>query len=156
MQTVTTTAKEHAAPESAFALAIEVLRERVSGLSREDQDDLYELLPYLLGGDKEERESASAAVGEILGQKTGTVSRVKMDEAPSASLKKWMDHVGDRLREARKTAGLTQGQLAEESGIPQSYISRLERGEHSPTAITREKLERALKIPGSELGFSVE
>lgn len=33
----------------------------------------------------------------------------------------------ERLREIRKAAGLTQDELAEKSGVPQSSISRLEK-----------------------------
>lgn len=148
MQTIT---KEQASPESAVILAISVLRERVSSLSRTDQDDFYELLPYLLGGDQEEHESARAAVEEILGQEPGMVSRARLDSPPSALLQKWMNDVGRRLHKARKSAGLTQMELAEKSGIPQSYLSRLERGEHTPNAMTIEKIGRALNVPVAEL-----
>lgn len=33
------------------------------------------------------------------------------------------------LRESRQASGLTQGQLAERLGKPQSYVSKVERGE---------------------------
>ena len=36
--------------------------------------------------------------------------------------------LGDRLRKARKAAGLTQKILEERSGIPQTSISRIESG----------------------------
>lgn len=58
---------------------------------------------------------------------------------------------GERLREARKGAGLTQTQLERLSGISQSMISALEKGERpSPSVETVLALERALGlVPGT-------
>lgn len=50
------------------------------------------------------------------------------------------------IREAREAAGLTQAELSQQSGLPQSHISRLEQGKHSPTARTLEKIATALKL----------
>lgn len=44
------------------------------------------------------------------------------------------------LREARRRAGLTQQQLAEKAGIPQSSVARIERGTVVPRVDTLEKL----------------
>ena len=44
---------------------------------------------------------------------------------------------------ARRRAGLSQRELARKSGIPQSSISRIERGLISPTVDTLERLIRA-------------
>lgn len=142
--------------ESAFALAITVLRDRVSSLTPEDKDDLYELLPFLLGDDEEARESAQVAVREILDQKKLTISRDRMENPPGGKLQKWLDFVSDRLRQARKDSDLTQEELAEASGIPQSYISRLERGRHSPSSKTLETLAKALNVPVSMFDPSAE
>jgi len=38
-------------------------------------------------------------------------------------------YIGQRVRSARKAAGLTQKELAEKVGIRQSTISELEKGE---------------------------
>jgi transcriptional regulator with XRE-family HTH domain len=38
-------------------------------------------------------------------------------------------HMLERLREARKAAGLTQAQVAERLGKQQSYVSKVESGE---------------------------
>lgn len=48
--------------------------------------------------------------------------------------------LGERLKWARKNAGLSQGELEELVGLPQSVISRLERG---LTAETRKIVELA-------------
>lgn len=52
-----------------------------------------------------------------------------------------------RINQARRAAGLSQRQLAERAGIPQSAIARMERGHQMPRADT---LERLLKACGFE------
>lgn len=53
--------------------------------------------------------------------------------------------LGDFLRKRRKMAGLSQPKLAALTGIPQTYISRIERGEVGlPQRATREKFHAAL------------
>lgn len=50
--------------------------------------------------------------------------------------------VGHVVREARKRAGLSQGQLAKRAGTAQSAISRIECDRISPTVDTLDKLVR--------------
>jgi DNA-binding XRE family transcriptional regulator len=130
--------------DEAFALAISVLRERVLSLPPDDRDDLYELLPSLLGDDEEERMSAQRAAREILAQAPGRLRPLELPIHPAESLRSWVDFVSRQIREHRTRAGLTQEALAEKSGLPQSHISRLESGQHSPTAKTLEKIAVAL------------
>jgi transcriptional regulator with XRE-family HTH domain len=52
------------------------------------------------------------------------------------------------VRNARKSAGLTQAELAERAGVAQSVIARLERGGGNPTF---ETLERVLHAAGHRL-----
>ena len=132
--------------QNSFALAIAVLRERIHLLCREDQNDLYELLPMLLGDDEEERESAARAVKEIFDQRPGKIGPMELPPQPGKSLENWVAFVSKRLREARTQAKLTQEQLAEKTGIPQGHISKLETGQHSPTALTLEKIAMALGL----------
>ena len=54
--------------------------------------------------------------------------------------------IGARLLQRRLAAGLTQQQLAEASEVPQSEISRIERGQANPTARTLEALGRPLGV----------
>jgi len=149
MATVTNGA-EFVGVENSFALAIAVLRERVSGLSKDDQSDLYELLPAALGADEEERQSAFRAINEILAQSTDRVSNHDIVQVPATDLQSWLTFVSGRIKDARKKANLTQDQLAEKTGIPQSHISRLEKGEHSPTFKTLEKIAEAVGCPVSD------
>jgi transcriptional regulator with XRE-family HTH domain len=50
---------------------------------------------------------------------------------------------------------MTQVELAQRSSLPQSHISRLEAGKHSPTQTTLEKLAQALDANLSDLEPSV-
>jgi transcriptional regulator with XRE-family HTH domain len=50
--------------------------------------------------------------------------------------------------------GARRRQLARRSGLRQSHISRLERGRHSPSCVTLEKIAQALGIPVSQLDAS--
>lgn len=52
------------------------------------------------------------------------------------------------VREARRTAGLTQAELAARAGVTQPVIARLERGGGNPTF---ETLERVLHAAGHRL-----
>jgi len=46
---------------------------------------------------------------------------------------------------------MTQQQLAEKAGLPQSHISRLEAGMHSPSHKTLEKIAAAMEIAMGDL-----
>ena len=56
------------------------------------------------------------------------------------------------ILEARRRAGLTQGELARRAGTSQSAVARLERGTSSPTLAT---LERLVRGAGFELRLSL-
>lgn len=60
-------------------------------------------------------------------------------------------YIGDRLRELRKQALLTQGQLAERSGVGIATIVRIERNQVEPHARTIRKLADALGVTPAEL-----
>lgn len=51
---------------------------------------------------------------------------------------------GTLLRQARRDAGLDQTTLARRAGTTQTYISRVERGEVSPSVGTMQRLVRAM------------
>lgn len=54
---------------------------------------------------------------------------------------------GQRLRELRAAAGLTQAQLAERAGVPHSYYGDLERGRRpNPQWDTVRRLAAALGV----------
>jgi transcriptional regulator with XRE-family HTH domain len=58
---------------------------------------------------------------------------------------------GDKMREAREKAGLTQEALADLTGMSRGAISPLERGEHLPRLDTLLKLAGALGVEPSSL-----
>jgi len=130
------------------------IEEWVKRLPKEDIRYLYELmfvdLPNAKGG--EERDSILNAIMEILEQEPVRVMPLDQTEQPlpGLGLRKWIDFAGRKIKSLRKKAGLTQDQLAEKSGLPQSHISRLEHGEHSPSRVTLEKIASALGVEVSE------
>lgn len=52
--------------------------------------------------------------------------------------------MGEKLKAARLSAGLTQTQLAEAVGCKQKDISRYESGLHEPGALTLKKIAQVL------------
>jgi len=50
---------------------------------------------------------------------------------------------GERLREARRARGWPIDRLASASGVSRAMISKIERGESSPTAVVLGKLSAA-------------
>lgn len=60
---------------------------------------------------------------------------------------------GQRLKMARKKAGLTQAELAAKLGIPYQSISQWERDLRQPKAETLEKIAEALEISPADLGI---
>jgi transcriptional regulator with XRE-family HTH domain len=62
------------------------------------------------------------------------------------------EQVGEYLRIAREAKGLSQRRLALLSGINQSTVIRVERGDHTnPSPDTLKALARALELPLEEL-----
>lgn len=58
-------------------------------------------------------------------------------------------YIGERIRSQRKVQGLTQEQLGESVGIPQSYIGAIERGQTYMQLDTFERVLIALELnPG--------
>jgi transcriptional regulator with XRE-family HTH domain len=61
------------------------------------------------------------------------------------------DAFGERLRGERRGRGWSMDRLAEASGVSRAMISKIERGESSPTAVLLGKLSAALELSVSEL-----
>ena len=135
--------------DEAFSLAVAVFRDRLSRLPDEDKRDICTLMPDLLSGDDEARQSAAEAMDEILYGPSLKLMPFENVEGTDDDLVPWLNWISHRVREAREAAGLTQAELSQQSGLPQSHISRLEQGKHSPTARTLEKIATALKLPHS-------
>jgi transcriptional regulator with XRE-family HTH domain len=58
---------------------------------------------------------------------------------------------GRNVREWRKRRGLSQEELALETGMKRSYVSDVERGTRNPSVKALERLARALQIDPVEL-----
>ena len=64
--------------------------------------------------------------------------------------------LGDELRKARESAGLTQEELAFKARVHRTYISMLERNKKSPTLEVMFRLCRALEVSPSNLIARIE
>lgn len=71
----------------------------------------------------------------------------------SASILKFL---GARIRDMRKSQGLSQEQLAEVSGLHHTYIGAVERGERNISIKSLLKITDALKISMGEVFESVD
>jgi transcriptional regulator with XRE-family HTH domain len=60
-------------------------------------------------------------------------------------------YIGDRLRDLRKRALLTQRELADKSGVGVTTIIRIERNQVEPHGSTIRKLAEALEVEPQEL-----
>ena len=130
----------------ALPMAVAVILDRVRHLSKEDRDDLLELVQLLGSPDEEERQAAGQACLEILDQKKVRVIDFPLEGDPTR-IQKWLAWISGRLKQAREDANLTQEALASSTGLPQSHISRLENGVHSPSSATLEKIANATGKP---------
>ena len=136
-------------------LAFSLVMDRVRALPSEDRQELFALLQsFEQAADDEERDSLQVAMQEILAQTPVTVEEYDLSATPPITA--FATHVGQVLRQQRDKAGLTQQQLAEKAGLLQSHISRIERGEYSPTNKTLTKLAAALGVPLGVLDPSCE
>jgi len=59
-----------------------------------------------------------------------------------------MRHIGRHIKTLREDRGLKQKDLERSAGIPESYLGRIERGEHHPRPETLERIALALGLDG--------
>jgi len=59
--------------------------------------------------------------------------------------------VGNRIRELRNQKGISQEELAFKASLNASHLSKIERGEKSPTLGSLEKIVKALEISFPDL-----
>ncbi|SRR5579885_2987294 len=133
--------------------AVRALAQSIKRLSPADFDELLDLVRRLHeADDQEEYDSWIRAIEELLEvQPTGTEPFLLKDEPMPSGLKKWAEHVGGKIRELRREAGLTQVDLARAAGLTQSHVSRLENAEHSATHLTLTKIAGALGVDVGQL-----
>jgi len=143
--------------EKVIVLAVEVVRDRITRLSKEDRDDLFPLVKDLSSASTDEdRLGICDTMIEILDSRTATIDPSGLEDTSSTSERwqKWVDWVSKRIKDARTEANLTQKDVAEKSGLPQSHVSRIENAKHSPSRTTIEKIAKALDKPVSYFDFN--
>ncbi len=74
------------------------------------------------------------------------LTQIGMKEAQEMAESIKMD-IGSRMRELREQRGFTQRDLAKRSGLSANAVSRIERGENSPTVSSLHQLAAALDVP---------
>lgn len=62
-----------------------------------------------------------------------------------------MANFGDKLREFRKSAGKTQGEMGRDIGVPQSTVSKWEKSLQTPSAEHAARLQDLIGMPIAEL-----
>ena len=60
-------------------------------------------------------------------------------------------HIGQRLKDLRFRAGLTQQELADKAGTTQTTVARIERDAVEPEVTTIRKLAQALDVTPGDL-----
>lgn len=61
--------------------------------------------------------------------------------------------IGDKIREARRKAGLTQWQLANKIFVSESYIALIESGKRNPSTSVLTKIAEALDLTTDQIVF---
>jgi transcriptional regulator with XRE-family HTH domain len=74
-----------------------------------------------------------------------------MGTAYSKSEKAYLERIGNRIRELRTEADLSQEKLAFVCDLDRTYIGSVERGERNISVINLRKIAKALKIEVSAL-----
>jgi len=121
---------------------------KITGLSKEGLEDLSGLLNELKSCEKEEeRKEIEEAVREIIFPEL--IGQLNYGEAGSIHPRK--ARISRKVKELRRQSGMTQQELAEKSGLPQSHISRLEKGVHSPSYKTMERIANVFGVKHDEL-----
>lgn len=140
--------------DRAFVIALASIHDRIRLAPEQDRHDLKELTIEFLDaaeqGDAERQDCAADAILEILEQRPVRVLEMTVPD-DDGTLRRWNESLGNRIRQLRAAAGMTQEELAAKSGIGQSHLSRLEAGQHSPNALTLEKIAQALNMPARDI-----
>ena len=75
----------------------------------------------------------------------------QQDEAPARPRREELRRLGERVREQRRSRGLTQEALAEALDLSVAYVSLIERGGRNPPYTTVVAIARALGIAPSRM-----
>jgi len=127
-------------------------------LPHKKQERVTKLLELLYSAESpEECFEVAKAIAEIIAKAAGRISpggiETKLEDGVSDAAKAAVDayhgSIGRAIRKRREELKMTQEELADKSGLPQSHISRLEAEKHTPTRNTIERIAKALRVePG--------
>src|SRR5215470_2166074 len=92
----------------------------------------------------------SLRIARIASASPGPARRISYSGAMSNMIEE-RAAFGERLRGERRARGWPIERLAAASGVSRAMISKIERGESSPTAVVLGKLSAALELSISEL-----
>lgn len=132
------------------------LVKRMSELPREALADLSSMAAEIATcRDQETFEGICQTIREIIFPEIiGGVSEVEPNRKRPEALTRWAQGCGAKVHTLRLERKLTQVQLAERSGLPQSHISRIETGELSASRRTLERLAEALGVDVAKIDLS--
>lgn len=135
-------------PEDALQqAATEHVFQRLAHLETDEQREIMTLLQSMrTTEDEETHREILRTINEILHPEIiGALHELK----PGKRSRRYIErtrHIGRKIQAFREAKGWTQEKLAEASDLPQSHISRLEKGQHSPSHKTRVRLAEALGV----------
>ncbi len=141
-------------PKETGGAVHESILEALRSLPAESSKDFCELSElFAQATDQAERDEISKAMAEILFPELTKVSvtEVTLEDSQDVRQKvdRWYSNVGKQIKFLRNQRHWTQEKLARKAGIPQSHVSRLERGKHAPSYVTIKKIAMALGLrPG--------
>jgi len=132
------------------SVAVATVVARIVQLDQNDQTDLLECVKDLRTiKTQEDAEETLSTILEILNPNRNRSSLI-MDhdvEKPSReTYEGWLVWISRQIKTLRDERGWTQQELADNTGLPQSHISRLEQGKHSPSHKTLAKIADACGV----------
>lgn len=137
-----------------FAFVVKGAR-RLLQLNPDELKLLKSLFVAFADAGEEERPEILETMLEIILPEDRIGGVAKGLRAPSADLQERLlssrRYIGEQIKKRRESLGMTQLALAKKAKIPQSHVSRLERGKHAPTRLTIERVAEALRIAPEKL-----
>jgi DNA-binding XRE family transcriptional regulator len=136
---------------------VEGIRKHLGHLTREAVEDLIQLAELLRNEENEsEKKEIAKTLMELICPESVRLQVIKEDRLQEAlaarkKLDAYRQKVGEQVKLLREALGFTQVQLAELTDLPQSHISRIEKGQHAPTFTTMERLAKALNTTPDQL-----
>ena len=65
--------------------------------------------------------------------------------------RRFLQRLGDRVRERRTAAGLTQAALADKCGLHRTFVGSVERGERNVAVLSLRRIAAALRTTPADL-----